>query len=65
MSEARNKHDIMFVACYWELPVFFENFTHKHFTFFKKNVEKWKKSEDFGNFLFKEKLVNVSSMKQT
>src|SRR5271156_2404249 len=34
---------------------FFENFTHKHFTFFKTNVEKMKKSEHFGNSWFKKK----------
>src|SRR5271156_2689566 len=34
---------------------FFENFAHKHFTFLKKNVEKMKKSEHFGNFWFKKK----------
>src|SRR5271156_2040834 len=44
---------------------FFEKFIHKEFTFFKKNVKKMKKNEDFGNFWFKKKLVNVSSMKQT
>src|SRR5271156_1840790 len=43
----------------------FEKFIHKEFTFFKKNVEKMKKNEHFGNFWFKKKLVNVSSMKQT
>src|SRR5271156_3425269 len=45
----------MFVACYRHLPVFFEYFIHKHFSFFKKNVEKMKKSEHFGNFWFKKK----------
>ena len=30
-----------------------ENLTDKHFAFFKKNVEKMKKSEHFGNFWFK------------
>src|SRR5271156_2698267 len=34
---------------------FFEKCIHKEFTFFKKNVEKLKKNEDFGNFLFKKK----------
>src|SRR5271156_1672036 len=34
---------------------FFETFIHKHFTFFKNNVEKMKKSEHFGNFWFKKK----------
>src|SRR5271156_2499565 len=33
----------------------FEKFIHKEFTFFKKNVEKMKKYEDFGNFWFKKK----------
>src|SRR5271156_6507853 len=45
---------------------FFEKFMHRHFTFFKKNVEKMKKKVKmlviFGS---KKKLVNVSSMKQT
>src|SRR5271156_2972205 len=31
---------------------FFEKFIYKEFTFFKKNVEKMKKNEDFGNFWF-------------
>src|SRR5271156_5911854 len=44
---------------------FFENFTHKHFIFLKKNVKKIKKSEHFGNFRLKKKLVNVRSTKQT
>src|SRR5271156_3226324 len=34
---------------------FFEKFIHKEFTFFKKNVEKMKKNENFGNFWFKRK----------
>src|SRR5271156_3400111 len=34
---------------------FFEKFIHKEFTFFKKNVEKMKKNENFGNFWFKKK----------
>src|SRR5271156_2366859 len=33
----------------------FENFSHKHYTFFKKNVQKMKKSEHFGNFWLKKK----------
>src|SRR5271156_108833 len=34
---------------------FFEKFIHEEFTFFKKNVKKRKKNEDFGNFWFKKK----------
>src|SRR5271156_407010 len=34
---------------------FFEKFIQKHFTFFKKNINKLKKSEDVGYFWFKRK----------
>src|SRR5271156_6531450 len=34
---------------------FFEKFINKEFTFFKKNVEKMNKNENFGNFCLKKK----------
>src|SRR5271156_3014224 len=53
------KHETNMILCLLHATdicqFFFENLTHKHFTFFKKNVEKMKKSAHFGNFWFKRK----------
>src|SRR5271156_6394338 len=53
------KHETNMILCLLHATdiyqFFFETFIHKHFTFFKKNVEKMKKSEHFGNFWFKKK----------
>src|SRR5271156_3175244 len=53
------KHETNMILCLLHATdiyqFLFENFTHKHFTFFKKNVQKMKESEHFGNFWFKNK----------
>src|SRR5271156_3816430 len=57
------KHETNMILCLLHATdiyqFFFERFIQKHFTFFKKNVEKMKK-KDVGNFWFKKKLAKVS-----
>src|SRR5271156_5160897 len=61
------KHETNMILCLLHVTdiyqFFFEKFIHQHFTFFKKNIEKMKESQDFSNFLFKKKLENVRIMK--
>src|SRR5271156_1342502 len=64
------KHETNMILCLLHATdiyqFFLENFTHKHFTSFKKKVEQMKNKVNilviFGS---KKKLVNVRSMKQT
>ena len=62
MSDAWNKHVIMFVACYWHLQVFLKILLINTSLFSRKMLKKWKKGEHFGNFWLKRKLVNVRSV---
>ena len=53
------KHETNMILCLLHATdiyqFFFENFTHKHFTFFKKNVENMKKSQVVMNKCSKKK----------